>query len=897
MIARPRLTALLLEGLAGPLTLVCAPAGFGKTVALAAAAAASPWPVVWLSRPSADTSLHQFVRDFVAAIQRYAPAAGRSTLSLLELPEPPSPTTIARALEEDLDALPDDCVVAIDDYHRVSCTEVDGVLIALLERLPPQVHLLVASRTPPAWPLASLRAAGRLAELEADELRFTHAETRDFLTGATRGPVDELAAATVHHQMGGWAAAVRLAAIALRQPTGTPEALPNLARRAEPHAIQYLRDEVVAKQPPDIAAFLLRTAICGERISPALADALAPGADGSTDSAAVLQQLEQIGLFVARDDATGEWYRYHELLRTALLRTLRQQYDAAQIRTLHSRASAWFARAGHVEEAVRHALAADEREGAAAIVEANTAEALEGHQWARVAEWLELLPTGLVDEHPALLLAAAWVAHRRMQYGRLTSIMEQATNWLDHNAPRLAPRRVQAIEAEIDALWAVSGGYSGEYRRAFDRALSAWSRLPAAAAHARGQAGCSLGVAAQMLGHSEVAARLLESERGLELRAYPSATLHVWLAVLHTQFADGDFATAEQTASFIARRAAEEGLGFIGAWAHYLLGRVHYEWDQLAAAAEHYRAVIDLRQDAAVFALRGSLQGLALTNLALGRAPRAGLEGGTWPSPVAEGAWRVQGEVAQAFEARLALMQGDREAAFAWLRSTPPQPGSELAYALEVAAITRVELLLADGSPSALATAAREVADLLADYTARHDTIHVIPLLVLQALVAEAQGDGERALAAVGRAVRLGMPGGFVRTFVDRGPVLARLLAKLPPRDEVQTYGDIQSYVDRLRAACGTARDRKPPPVPQREAMGPDLTEPLTAREIEVLDLLARRFTNKEVAATLGVSWQTVAKHTTNIYQKLRVTGRRDAVTRAEGLGILSAARGTVAGV
>jgi LuxR family maltose regulon positive regulatory protein len=206
----------------------------------------------------------------------------------------------------------------------------------------------------------------------------------------------------------------------------------------------------------------------------------------------------------------------------------------------------------------------------------------------------------------------------------------------------------------------------------------------------------------------------------------------------------------------------------------------------------------------------------------------------------------------------------------------------ELAIAVAIPAIIRVELLLAEGSPVALDAAAQEVAQLTLDYTARRDTIHEVPLLVLQALVAEARGDGERALASLACAVERGKPGGFVRTFVDRGAALAPLLARLRPP------GENQDYVARLLASCAARQKAPPPPVPQREAMWAELTEPLTAREMEVLELLARRFSNKEVADTLCVSWHTVAKHANNIFQKLRVKGRRDAVRRAEELGILS---------
>jgi LuxR family maltose regulon positive regulatory protein len=283
------------------------------------------------------------------------------------------------------------------------------------------------------------------------------------------------------------------------------------------------------------------------------------------------------------------------------------------------------------------------------------------------------------------------------------------------------------------------------------------------------------------------------------------------------------------------------------------------------------------------------VQGLALTHLAQGR-PVPDAEPLAQLLSLREGPCYVEAEVALAFKARLAFGQGDPAAAFDWLHTTPPQPGTSNPNALVIPAFTRVELLLAEGTSSAIETAAREVAELLAGYTARHDLIHVIELLVLQALAAEARGHRAQALAALEQAVRLGMPGDFVRTFVDRGPALARLLAQLPPRD------DTGEYVARLRAACAPLGARPAPPVPDREAMLPDLTEPLTARELEVLDLLARRLSNKEIATTLCVSWQTVAKHTNNLYQKLRVTGRRNAVRRAEALGIFTATRSTAAG-
>src|SRR5262249_44585490 len=215
-----------------------------------------------------------------------------------------------------------------------------------------------------------------------------------------------------------------------------------------------------------------------------------------------------------------------------------------------------------------------------------------------------------------------------------------------------------------------------------------------------------------------------ESDRGIEVQAYPAAALHVRLAVLNTQFATGDFAAAEQTASYLVSRTTEQRVDFIAAWAHYALGRIHYERDDLHAAAKHYRSVVELRDSAPVFALRASLQGLALASRGLDQ-PLTGSE------PIAQlytlpgGPYLVEEEVAAAFDARLALVHGTREAALEWLHGTPPQPSIEHAFAVEVPAITRVAVLLAEASPAAIETAAREVARLIAVYTARHDAIHV----------------------------------------------------------------------------------------------------------------------------------------------------------------------------
>jgi LuxR family maltose regulon positive regulatory protein len=442
------------------------------------------------------------------------------------------------------------------------------------------------------------------------------------------------------------------------------------------------------------------------------------------------------------------------------------------------------------------------------------------------------------------------------------------------------------LRAEIEVLEAILSIWRGDGRRAIACAQPVWEHLPAAHPNLLGQAGGFLAIALQMSGQPEAPAALLQTPRAAELDDEPGARLRLMTGVLYAQLAAAQFRELEQAGRPSAELAARTGHATVGAWIHYLLGRVYYEWNQLSAAREQFAAVVERRDQAHFYALQASLQGLALTYQALG-APREAIEiadRGLELALSTNGAEHE--EVARAFRAHVALLQYDLPTATRLLPPTGPAATFQLPLAIEVPALTRAHLSVARATEADLMAAERSLAELLAVYEAHNDTLHVIQILAVQALAWRARGELPRALATLARAVELAAPGGLVRTFVDLGPPIASLLAELTRRPERR------GYLSQLLSGFGSAPSPTVSVVPDRED-GIVLVERLTDREIQVLQLAADHLQSKEIAARLHVSWQTVGKHLGNVYQKLQVSGRRQAVARAQQLGLIASDSGT----
>jgi LuxR family maltose regulon positive regulatory protein len=881
LVGRQKLLARLDRGLQRKLTVLAAPAGYGKTTLLADWLCVAPRPAAYLALDEYDADPTSFVAAVVAALAPQSAEFGRDTLALLRLPQLPPAAFLGASLAADVAALPHDAILALDDYHTLNSAAVDELMAALLHRLPPQLHLVIATRGEPALPLARLRARAELIELSAADLRFDREDARALLERASAQTLAEDTVDALLDRTEGWAAGLRLAALALEAPAGTTD--PTAARTAagRGYVDAFMIDEVFAAQEPAVQQFLLATAILDRLCAPlceAVVDSPAPAARER------LALLARRNLFLAPLGAEAGWHRYHGLFREALLQRLQADYAPDAIAALHQRASAWYAAEGWVGEAVRHAVAAGDDAAAAALVERESAAVLAREDWPQLEAWLGLLPLALVRRRPTLVLADACVQYLRFQPAAVPPLLDHAAELLDRPVPEIPAGTADALHGSLDALRGALLLMQDRPAEGLDVAWRAWDRLPPTHAYELGVAAFAVANASAVLDQSEAALAAFEDRMAATAESAPYAAARIGGCRSFVYYARGDLSRLKEVAEQTRREAMTLGLELSIAWADYLRGRVHYAWNELAEAEAAFAAVHAIRHKCHFALLCRAMHGLALAQQAQGRPDAAVRTAETLSAWVAQLPDSRQLSVERSFAARLALLRGDLPSVEGWLeRDDPLPPSALLVLDPETPWATRVQALLARGTGAATDRAMQQLADV--ETATRHlDAFRRLELLTLRALCYQAQGNSAAALDALEPALRLGEPMGAVRVFLDAGPAVGSLLARYAARRGTSPF------LARLLAACGAASERHAPGAAPSASTELALVEPLTRRENEVLRLLAARLTNDEIARTLQIAPATVRKHTMNIYQKLQVSGRRHAVAQAIALGVLPSA-------
>jgi ATP/maltotriose-dependent transcriptional regulator MalT len=878
VLRRTRVRERLERSLDHPLTLVCAPAGYGKTTLLSDWLAGSDHPYAWVSLDESDSDLAIFLSYLVAAVRTTYPEACARTFDLLRAPELPPAASLVTALANDLDALPckrgpvdERCfILVLDDYHLVRNEAVHALLAELWRHPPCSVHLVLSTRQDPPLPLHVFRARGEMGEIRMQELRFTPEEIAVFMRQAIESPLDKQAIALLAERTEGWAAGLRLAAVALGTSDDIPRHLVDLSVDNR-YVMDYLMGEVVSHISAATQDFLLKTSIL-ERLSGPLCDAVTGTAETPWTGEAYLEWLAQQNLFTWSLDPRQKWYRYHHLFQRLLRGRLEQQHSPEEIATLHTRASAWFAGHGFVDEAIEHALAAGDVVEAAGLVEAHRHEAMNQERWPDLQRWMSRLPRQVIDQRPGLVLTEAWLLHHRASLVAVPPRLARAGALLQQALPEEERTRLQG---EIDALTSQLVYWMADGEGTLTIARRALAETPLEHSYVREAAYLFVAAGLQMLGETGGAIEALH-EALREDRFHGSAyATHVLRALCFIYWMAADLPNLLRTANRVLELALERDLPESIDWGNYFRGCAHYQQNDLAAATSDFGAVVAEHKFAHAITSLHSTLGLASACQALGltEQARAAIDA------VVEYAREINNPPrladAWGFAAHLALVQGREREAAAWaaqanrdIRTTPMPLFFAAPFAL-------VEFLLAEGTPASLKEAARLLARLHEIVQATHNTRFLIETLALQALFHHARHERSAALETLQQAVALAEPGGVIRVFVDLGPKMAALLNQLAAQRTAPLF--IARLLEAFPAAPG------PAPAPSR----PVLIEPLSAREMEVLALLARRLSNKEIAHELCISPMTVKRHTVNIYQKLLVRGRHEAVARAVELGIL----------
>ncbi|MGD0608978.1 MAG: BTAD domain-containing putative transcriptional regulator, partial [Streptosporangiaceae bacterium] len=878
LVPRPRLSERLDRGAAARLTLVSAPAGFGKTTLLTEWLAAGPAGqrrAAWLSLDRGDNDPASFWAYLIAALRTAAPGVGEGALALLQAPRPPPVQTVLTVLLNDLGAVAGDIVLVLDDYHVIDAADVQDAMAFLLDHLPAGLHVVIAGRADPALPLARWRARGELAEVRAAELRFTPEEAAAYLTEMMGLPLTARDVAALEGRTEGWIAALQLAALSMQ---GRQDVAGFIAGFAgdDRYVVDYLAEEVLARQPGRVQAFLLQTSILG-RLSGPLCDAVT----GQGGGKAMLAALDRGNLFLVPLDDRRRWYRYHQLFADVLQARLLDE-QPGQVPDLHRRASTWYQQNGEPSVAISHALAAEDFDLAADLIERAIPATRITRQEATVHSWLEALPDEVIRVRPMLSFAVAGALLTGGEPEEVEVRLRDAERWLTETATgEESPARPAemvvadedeyrrlpgAIELYRSALALVRGDVPGTVRhagRTLDRALAEDHGVRAGAAG-------FLGLAFWTSGELETAlSAWAECAAGLRRSGQIADTFGCAIAMADIRLAQGRLGEAMRTYEQALQRASKQDGPVLRGTADMYVGMsgVHREYDDLQAATQWLLRSQELGEHVGLPQNRYRWRvAMARIRQAEGDLPGA-LDLLNEAERLYVGDFFPNVRPVPALKARVLIAQGNLGEALGWAREQGLSADDDLSYLREFEHITLAKVLLAQRAEPEVHHAARLLERLLLAAEEGGRTGRVIEILVLQALTRQRLGDISAALARLERAMTLAEPEGYVRVFADEGPAMASLLRV------ASRQGTAGNYVRRLLAAVGgTEHDR-----PVKQA----LIEPLSERELDVLRLLGTELDGPDIARELMVSLNTVRTHTKHIYAKLAVTSRRAAVRRA----------------
>jgi LuxR family maltose regulon positive regulatory protein len=852
LVRRAHLVEVLNTGLYRKLTLVSAPAGYGKTTLVAEWLSQLPPSVesAWLSLDEGDNDPARFLSYIIAALRQLHDGFGAATGALLQSPEPPPSEVILTTLVNEIAAIPTQFVLTLDDYHTIRTPAIHQQLALLLEHQPPRMHLVLITREDPLLPVARLRARGQLLEIRQDDLRFSSQECADFFQTVMGVPVGEEDVAALERRTEGWIAGLQLAALSMHGQAdlkGFVQAFAGSSR----YVLDYLIEEVYERQSAEMQDFLVKTAIL-DRLSGPLCDAVVE----RSGSQAVLEALEQANMFIVPLDQSREWYRYHRLFADLLRHRLVRLGEPSQA-ALHLRASLWYEQHGFVAEAIEHALSAADWDRASTLLLRHTGEFLRRGEIGALSGWYRQIPQSLLLSNPQLGLNDCWSLLLTGQFEPAEELLVHLEGQA-HDTPDFLGR-VASAQAYLARA-------QGNQRRMVEKSHQALALLPKSALSDRGLVAVNLGLASWHAGRMEEAeGALLEALEAGQATGNQHVVLTALIFQGRVMAVRGHL---HQAATTFQRAIQQGGQVPINALAHLDLSALHYEWNSLEESAAHLEQAIELCQrsgnDEFLIACWIMVTSLHLAQGDLGGARQA-LER-AWTRTRAGDIPAATAERVAVAQVLCSLAKDDLPTALSFADRLTERLDSHSFY--RFLGLAKARLLLAQDMDEAAEA-----------YLARlHETASssgwgygLVAVLGLQALCARRP---EQALRFLEAALELAQPEGYIRTFVEAGGGLVPLL------QEAARHGIATEYVGRILAVMGEK--------PRIVVAGPSsFIEPLSERELEVLRLVAVGLSNREIAQKLVISTGTAKTHVHNICGKLGVRNRIEAAARAKELELI----------
>lgn len=893
MIRRHQLLERLNKGLLHnhKLTLVFAPAGFGKTTLLSDWIAACGRKAAWLSLEQADSDLTRFLTYLVAALQKIAPGIGEGVADLLQSSRLPPSETILITLLNEVASSPVNFVLVLDDYHLAETPSITAALNFLIERLPLQMHLVIATREEPALPLARLRARNQLTELRATDLRFTLTETTGFLKLGMGLDLSAENIATLEERTEGWIAGLQLAALSMQGHQNVSRFIQAFAGNHR-YVLDYLSEEVLQRQSESVYNFLVQTSIL-DRLNGPLCDAITGQQEGSFR----LEALERGNFFIVPLDDQRQWYRYHHLFAEVLYTHLLAEHPD-YVATLHRRASDWYQQNGSTTYAIKHALSAQDFELVADLVEQVVPEMRRTRQHGLLLDWLQALPDKVISTRPVLNVhyAGALLASGQLEGVELR--LSAAERWLattvDTNAQHQTPpqgmividkEEFRQLPALIAVYRAASALAQGNVAATVQYSLLALNLFPEDHVQ-RGAAAGLLGLAYWAGGNLEAASQAyIGCMAWMQRAGHISDTLGCALALADIRIAQGCLREAKQIYEDALGLAAAHSVLRGTADMYVGLSELYLEYNDFNTATNYLQKSKELGE------IAGLPQNRYRWCVAMSRLKEfqgdfdGALEMLNEAERVYVSDFFPNVRPISALKVRLWLAQGRLGEALGWVKERGLLIEDELTYLHEFEYITLARVILAqlrstkghiqvaaDYSPIELT---KLLERLLKAAEEGNRTASIIEILLLLSFAYQLQGDSNAAFITLERALILAEPKGYIQIFVNEGATLAQLL-----QEAVKHRIDF-GYVRHLLAILSQ------PANPTTDKTNQILVEPLSARELQVLRLFRTELTGPEIARQLIISLPTLRTHTSNIYAKLGVNNRRAAVRTAINIGLL----------
>lgn len=860
-VLRPRLIAQLNDGLQRKLTLISAPAGFGKTSLVSEWLSNTSRKTAWLSLDNSDNDLGHFLTYLVAALKTIAPTIGDGVLAALQSPQPPSIESLLTALLNEITAIPENFILVLDDYHVIDAKPIDQALTFLLEHLPPQMHLVIATREDPQLPLARLRVRNQLTELRVADLRFNRAEAHGFLNQVMGLNLAAEDIAALDTRTEGWIAGLQLAAISMQGQSDTTQFIKSFTG-SHHFVLDYLVEEVLQRQPESVQTFLLHTSIL-DRLCAPLCDAVL--LHSTIPAHETLKYIEQANLFIIPLDNERRWYRYHHLFADLLRQRLHQNAATttndvgSSVAELHQRASAWYEANGLDIEAFHHAAAGNDLEHAARLVEGKGMPLIFRGAAAPVLNWLESLPKSVLDANPGL-----WViyASALLFVNQMSSIEQklQAAEAALQNFP-LDDHTKDLIGhiASIRATVAVSQHDTETIITQSQRALDYLHphNLPV-----RTAATWSMGYAYQLQG-DRVAAHHAYTEALSTSQAIGHHIIIVMsaLGLGNIQQANNQLHQAVETYHYALQMIGDPPIP-VACEAHLGLAYIFYEWNQLEAAQHHAQQSIQLASQLI------NTDRIVACEVCLAQLKRAQKD--------VKGASLILAQASQ-IARHHNFVNRIPEVAAAQVLTLIQQGNLTAAENLaqsHILPVSQAHIYLARGDPSPALAVLEPVRQ---QVEARGWADKQLQVQVLQAIAHHMQGEKDQALHLLEEILTPTAANGFIRTFVDAGLPMAELLT------EAAAHGIIPDYIHKLL----TTFEAEWPQPENHPPTAEGLIEPLSQRELEILRLVASGLSNHEISERLFLALSTVKGHNQKIFDKLQVQRRTEAVARARELGLL----------